>query len=157
MVRFAALELALLATCHALTPPRPPGIASARVSRRPSIGRRRYHALHFAENDDDEMYRVSLPDPAERVSEKVWSACKRFLPPLVTGAWSPKDDGGEGASMMLYNLVLIRLPVISAGAWYAKEVVLGGGLLEFDLGLGPFAVPPGVVLALLGIILLPIL
>ena len=114
--------------------------------------------MHFAENDDDdEMYRVSLPDPAERVSEKVWSACKRFLPPLVTGAWSPKDDGDEGASMMLYNMLLIRLPVISAGAWYAKEVVLGGGLLEFDLGLGPFVMPPGVVLALLGIILLPIL
>ena len=42
--------------------------------------------LHFADDDDDdEMYRVSLPDPAERVSEKVWSACKRFLPALGHG------------------------------------------------------------------------
>ena len=150
-----AAALVLVTAAAALAPP----LRSARVSRRASLRGRSTHVLHFADDDDDddrEMYRVSLPEPAERVSEKVWSACKRFLPALVTGAWSP-EAGDEGASMMLYNMLLIRLPVICAGAWYSKEIAYGGGLLEFDLGLGPFALPPGVVLVILAIILLPIL
>ena len=108
----------------------------------------------LARRDDD--YAVLLPEPAEKISQQIWRTAKRYLPPIVTGAWSPAD-GDDGASMALYNLFFIRVPILAATAWYVRDIVIGGGSLELDVGLGPFELPPGIVLAIAGIMLLPVL
>jgi hypothetical protein len=89
----------------------------------------------------------------------VWKLARTHLPAVLTGAWPWKDmehldDQPLGA---LYNVLLVRLPVLGVTASYLYQKIAEGHDLVIDLGFdanGPQAVPPVLVIAVLVLILL---
>jgi hypothetical protein len=83
-----------------------------------------------------------------------WNAAKSNLPAFLTGAWpwrdlSVADKDPVGA---LYNIAMVRLPVVLVGILYGKNLIEGHPLV-MDIGDGPFVMSPLIVIAVLGIIL----
>lgn len=83
-----------------------------------------------------------------------WNSSKSNLPAFLTGAWpwrdlSVADKDPVGA---LYNMAMVRMPVVLVGILYGKNLIEGHPLV-MDIGDGPFVMNPLIVIAVLGIIL----
>ena len=75
---------------------------------------------------------------------RLWRGVKSFSPSFLSGAYNAQD-GDLNPGEALYNMAFVRFPTVLGALWYSNIVYHGGGL-TLDLGLGPFTVPPGVVL-----------
>jgi len=89
----------------------------------------------------------------------VWKFSRTHLPAVVTGAWPWKDMEhlDEHPLGALYNVLLVRFPVLGVTASYLYQKIAEGHDLVIDLGFdanGPQAVPPVLVIAVLVLILL---
>jgi len=89
----------------------------------------------------------------------VWRFSRTYLPAIVTGAWPWRDAEAldERPVAALYNVLIVRFPVLSVAAGYLYQKIARGHDLVVDLGFdahGPQAVPPVVVLGVLILILL---
>jgi hypothetical protein len=89
----------------------------------------------------------------------LWIFCRTYAPAVVTGTWPWRDvnrmDGQPLAS--LYNMAFVRLPILSVGVVYWKNLLLDGHDLVMDFGLignGPQVMNPVLVTTVLCIILL---
>ena len=88
-----------------------------------------------------------------------WRFSRTYLPAIVTGAWPWRDTDtlDERPLSALYNVLIVRLPVLAVAASYLYQKIARGHDLVVDLGFdahGPQAVPPVVVLGILVLILL---
>jgi hypothetical protein len=127
---------------------------------------------HFASKEDEEFIRkkvasvdANLWPPAinfrkesilfgekpatqqDNNSLRLWRFLKQKLPYVITGARTSTacDDNPLGA---LYNMVLVRVPTISAGLVYSKNMIEGHPLIV-DMGSGPFEMNPLIVFGVL--------
>jgi hypothetical protein len=86
---------------------------------------------------------------------RLWRFCKQQLPDVVTGGAyrttsnQTCDDNPIGG---LYNMLLVRIPCITAGLVYSKNVIEGHPLIV-DVGSGPFEMNPLIVFGVLYYIL----
>ncbi len=90
---------------------------------------------------------------------EAWKFCRTYLPAILTGAWPWRDVPtlDERPLAALYNVVLVRLPVIVVAISYLYQKIAEGHDLVMDLGFdssGPQVVPPVLVIAILVLILL---
>lgn len=84
-----------------------------------------------------------------------WQRTKSVLPKIITGAWN-NNLGEENPVGALYNMVLVRLPVLLAFLVYVKNTVQGHPFVV-DFGNGPFEPNPVVLMGLLYLLLGPVL
>jgi hypothetical protein len=82
---------------------------------------------------------------------RLWRFCKQQLPYVVTGARTSQtcDDNPIGA---LYNMLLVRIPCITAGLVFSKNMIESHPLIV-DVGSGPFEMNPLIVFGVLYFIL----
>lgn len=90
---------------------------------------------------------------------ELWKFCRTYLPPVITGAWPWRDTEAldDQPLAALYNVVLVRLPVVAVAISYLYQKLSEGHDLVMDLGFdsnGPQVVPPVLVIAILVLILL---
>ena len=83
-----------------------------------------------------------------------WNGAKSNLPAFVTGAWPWKDLSVADKDPVgaLYNIAMVRMPVVLVGILYGKNLIEGHPLV-MDIGDGPFVMSPLIVIAVLGLIL----
>lgn len=98
------------------------------------------------------LFGTNPASKAENNSLKAWKWCKQNLPYIVTGSEANSTVADENPLAGLYNLLLVRMPTILAGALYCKNLVQGHPLIV-DVGGGPGEVPPILVGAILYAIL----
>jgi hypothetical protein len=92
------------------------------------------------------------------VALDAWKACRSNLPAFITGAWPWRDIETMDRQPLaaLYNMMIVRLPVIAVAAVYLKQLMVDhhGLVLDFGMMEGPQIMNPLLVLLVLGIILL---
>jgi hypothetical protein len=83
-----------------------------------------------------------------------WKAVKSNWPAVLTGAWPWKDLSVADKDPVgaLYNIAMVRMPVVLVGLLYGKNLIEGHPLV-MDIGDGPFVMNPLIVICVLGIIL----
>jgi hypothetical protein len=91
----------------------------------------------------------------------VWNVCQTYLPAIVTGAWPWRRQRQDGVSKKmeptaaLYNMILVRLPVVAVGVLYWKQLLWDHHDLVMDFGVdGPQVMNPLLVTLVLCLILL---
>lgn len=89
----------------------------------------------------------------------VWKTSRTYLPAFLTGAWPWRDvdrmDNQPVAA--LYNMIVVRLPVVLVGIFYWKQLLLDHHDLVMDFGFltdGPQVMNPLLVTLVLCFILL---
>lgn len=90
----------------------------------------------------------------------VWMACRTYLPAVLTGAWPWRDVGAmdDRPLAALYNMMLVRIPVIAVAVLYWKNLLWDDHGLVMDFGVvgdGPQVINPVVVTILVCVMLLP--
>ena len=93
----------------------------------------------------------------------IWRTCRTYLPAFVTGAWpwrnnNPQQPLGDDRPLAaLYNMILVRLPVVTVGIIYWKQLLWDHHDLIMDFGFtgnGPQVMNPLLVTFVLCFMLL---
>lgn len=84
----------------------------------------------------------------------IWNWCQRSLPPPVTGVWPWREADRIAGDPLgaIYNMMVVRVPVLVVGLVYFKNLWESHPLI-MDIGQGPFEVSPIVVFSVLAFIL----
>lgn len=87
-------------------------------------------------------------------AQDTWQLAKRYLPAVITGAWSWRsaDLADQNPVGALYNLAFVRIPMCCVGVVYISNLFQKHPLV-MDVGDGPFVMSPLVVVAVLAFIL----
>ena len=90
---------------------------------------------------------------------EVWKFTRNQFPAFLTGAWPWRDipHMDEQPLAALYNMLIVRVPVLAVMVAYLYQKIAQNHDLVIDLGFdsnGPQAVPPVLVIAILVLILL---
>ncbi|KAG7355280.1 hypothetical protein IV203_004636 [Nitzschia inconspicua] len=88
----------------------------------------------------------------------VWKSSRTYLPAVLTGAWPWRDVHrmDQEPVAALYNMIVVRLPVVAVGVVYWKQLLWDhhGLVMDFGLNGGPQDMNPWLVTLILCLILL---
>lgn len=103
----------------------------------------RKESILFGENPATQQNNNSL---------RLWRFFKQKLPYVITGVPTSSTSCDDNPLGALYNMVFVRVPTISAGLVYSKNMIEGHPLIV-DMGSGPFEMSPLIVFGVLFVIL----